>query len=212
MRIYCSSVSKLVTIPALIPNGETHAHVCLQLKFPCPSETPMTPYRTVFMERKKCFETITASAECTSKQMVNSSHTVSTFQPLPRPSVKAKPSDLVPWATFRLFTFFLTAGKHFMCSRSRIFLLTKSRLTSWATVDENSLGSAQCHFQFRTALAQSVYRLGYGLDDRGSRVRLPVRARNFSLHHSVKNGSGAHPASYPVRTRGSFLVGKVAGA
>jgi hypothetical protein len=30
-------------------------------------------------------------------------------------------------------------------------------------------------------------------------------AGNFSLHHSVQNGSGAHPASYPVSTRGCFL-------
>jgi hypothetical protein len=37
--------------------------------------------------------------------------------------------------------------------------------------------------------------LGYGLDDRGSRVRFPVGAGNFSLHHRVQNGSGTHPAS-----------------
>jgi hypothetical protein len=37
--------------------------------------------------------------------------------------------------------------------------------------------------------------LGYGLDDRGSRVRFPTGAGNFSLHHRVQNGSGAHPAS-----------------
>jgi hypothetical protein len=47
------------------------------------------------------------------------------------------------------------------------------------------------------------------LDDRGSRVRFPVGA--FSLHHSVQNGSGAHPASYPKDTRGSFPGGKAAG-
>jgi hypothetical protein len=46
--------------------------------------------------------------------------------------------------------------------------------------------------------------LGCGLDDRGSRVRFPARAGNLSLHHSVQNGSGAHPASYPMGTRGSF--------
>jgi hypothetical protein len=46
--------------------------------------------------------------------------------------------------------------------------------------------------------------LGYGLDDRGSRVRFPAGAWNFSLHHRVHNGSGAHPASYSVGTRGSF--------
>jgi hypothetical protein len=36
--------------------------------------------------------------------------------------------------------------------------------------------------------------LGYGLDDRGSRVRFPVGAGNFSLHHRVQNGSGAPPS------------------
>jgi hypothetical protein len=53
--------------------------------------------------------------------------------------------------------------------------------------------------------------LGYGLDDRGSRFRLPVGAGNFSLNHRDQNGSGAHPASYPMGTRGSFLGGKAAG-
>jgi hypothetical protein len=53
---------------------------------------------------------------------------------------------------------------------------------------------------------------GYGLDDRGSRVRFPAGAGNFSLHHRVQNGSGAHPASYPMSTRGSFPGGKVAEA
>jgi hypothetical protein len=54
--------------------------------------------------------------------------------------------------------------------------------------------------------------LGYGLDDRGSRVRFQAWAGNFSLHHRVPNGSGAHPASYPMGTRGSFLGGKAAEA
>jgi hypothetical protein len=47
--------------------------------------------------------------------------------------------------------------------------------------------------------------LGYGLDDRGSRVRFPAGAGNLSLHHRFQNGSGAHPASYPMSTRGSSL-------
>jgi hypothetical protein len=46
--------------------------------------------------------------------------------------------------------------------------------------------------------------LGYGLADRGSRVRFPAGAGNFSLHHNVQNGSGAHPSSYPMGNRGSF--------
>jgi hypothetical protein len=46
--------------------------------------------------------------------------------------------------------------------------------------------------------------LCYGVDDRDSRVRFPAGAGNFSLHHRVQNDSGAHPASYPMGTRGSF--------
>jgi hypothetical protein len=54
--------------------------------------------------------------------------------------------------------------------------------------------------------------LGYGLDDRGSRVRFPAGTGNFSLHDRVHNGSEAHPASYPMGTRVSFPGGKTAGA
>jgi hypothetical protein len=54
-----------------------------------------------------------------------------------------------------------------------------------------------CYFQF--------IMLGYVLDDRGPRVRLTAGAGNFSLHHRVQNGSGTHPASYPMGTRDSFL-------
>jgi hypothetical protein len=54
--------------------------------------------------------------------------------------------------------------------------------------------------------------LGYGLDDRGYRVRFPAEAGNFSLHHRVQNGPGARPASYPMGTGGSFPGGKAAGA
>jgi hypothetical protein len=50
-----------------------------------------------------------------------------------------------------------------------------------------------------------------GLDDRGSRVRFPAGAGNFSLHRNVQNGSGAHPASYSMGTRVSFPGVKAAG-
>jgi hypothetical protein len=73
--------------------------------------------------------------------------------------------------------------------------------------------------RFITALADDRGRdssvgiaLGYRLDDRDSRVRFPVGAENFSLHHRVQNGSGAHPASYPMGTRSSFPGDKAAGA
>jgi hypothetical protein len=54
--------------------------------------------------------------------------------------------------------------------------------------------------------------LSYGLDHRGSRVRFPAGAGNFSLHHCIQNGPGAHPASYPMSTRDSFPGSKAAGA
>jgi hypothetical protein len=49
---------------------------------------------------------------------------------------------------------------------------------------------------------------GYGLDGLGS---IPGSV-NFYLHHSVQTGSGAHPASYLVGTRGSFPRSKAAGS
>jgi hypothetical protein len=54
--------------------------------------------------------------------------------------------------------------------------------------------------------------LGYGLIDYDSRVRFPAGAGNFCLYHRVQNGSGAHPASYPMGTRGSFSGGRASGA
>jgi hypothetical protein len=36
-------------------------------------------------------------------------------------------------------------------------------------------------------------------------VRVPAGAGNFSLHDRVQTGSGAHPTSYPMGTRGSSL-------
>jgi hypothetical protein len=41
--------------------------------------------------------------------------------------------------------------------------------------------------------------------------RVPAGAGNFSPHHRVQNGSGTHPGSYPVGTRGSFPGVKLPG-
>jgi hypothetical protein len=54
--------------------------------------------------------------------------------------------------------------------------------------------------------------LGYGLDEWGSRIQFLVGAGYSSLHHHIQNSSGAHPASYPMSTRGSFPGGKAAGS
>jgi hypothetical protein len=43
---------------------------------------------------------------------------------------------------------------------------------------------------------------GYGLDDRGVGVLVPI-GQQFSLLHVVQTGSGAHPASYPMGTGNS---------
>jgi hypothetical protein len=50
------------------------------------------------------------------------------------------------------------------------------------------------------------------LDDRGSTVRFPTGAGNFSLHNRVQNGAGAQTASYLIGTRGSIPRGIAAGA
>jgi hypothetical protein len=68
-----------------------------------------------------------------------------------------------------------------------------------------------CIFVVLLCYAVSIA-LGYGLEDRGFGVRFPTGAGNFSLHHRVQNGSGVHPASYSVGTRGSFPGGKATGA
>jgi hypothetical protein len=47
---------------------------------------------------------------------------------------------------------------------------------------------------------------GYGLDEFESRWR-----QEFSRLHVVQTGFGAHPASYPMGTGGSFLGGKATG-
>jgi hypothetical protein len=50
--------------------------------------------------------------------------------------------------------------------------------------------------------------LGYELDGRGSSVRFPVGAGNYSLLHRVQNGSGAHLAPYPMGTEALSLETK----
>jgi hypothetical protein len=53
--------------------------------------------------------------------------------------------------------------------------------------------------------------LSYGLDYWGFRFDSGGGGGwEFSLYHRVQNGSGVHPATYPVGTRGSFPGGKMA--
>jgi hypothetical protein len=63
------------------------------------------------------------------------------------------------------------------------------------------------HVQIGIRIAQ---RYSAGLRVGWSGVRVPVGAGNF--HSRVQTFSGAYPASYPTGVRGSFPVGKAAGA
>jgi hypothetical protein len=47
----------------------------------------------------------------------------------------------------------------------------------------------------------------YGLDNRAIGVRAPVEAKDFSSSLFVQTGSGAHSASCPMGTGGSFSRG-----
>jgi hypothetical protein len=47
--------------------------------------------------------------------------------------------------------------------------------------------------------------MGYGQDGRAPN---PGSGKRFSLLHSVQIGSGAHPTSYAMGTRGSFTAVK----
>jgi hypothetical protein len=68
-------------------------------------------------------------------------------------------------------------------------------------------------FRFHSSLHSSRRSSGsivsdYGLDDRAIEVRSPTGAEDSSSSPCVQNGSGAHPASYPMGTGGSFPGGK----
>jgi hypothetical protein len=58
-------------------------------------------------------------------------------------------------------------------------------------------------------IAQSVYRLGYGLDDQGIRVKFLAGLRDF-LFSRIQTDSGAHTVTHPVGAGGLFPRGKQA--
>jgi hypothetical protein len=67
------------------------------------------------------------------------------------------------------------------------------------------------HDLFPQAVGTKELLLHY-VHPRGSRVRFPAGAGNFSLLHRVQTDSGAHPASYPMDTESSSPGVKAAGA
>jgi hypothetical protein len=67
------------------------------------------------------------------------------------------------------------------------------------------------HFLFVHNVGEVCIARGYALNGRGIGVRFPAGVIDFSLIHIVQTGSGAHPPSYPVGTKGPSLYGKAAG-
>jgi hypothetical protein len=65
-----------------------------------------------------------------------------------------------------------------------------------------------CQFSEVHSTYRSRHSSGLGALCSGVRVR--AEAGNFSLQHRVQTGSGAHPASYLMGTKGSFPGGKAA--
>jgi hypothetical protein len=98
-----------------------------------------------------------------------------------------------------LCTFYTSKGKGFLNFASRV-----SHCVPWRH-------ESHCnkHYVKRSKSRDSSVgiALGYGLNDRGSRVRFAVGAGNFSLYHRFQNCSCAHPDFYPVGTRSSFPGG-----
>jgi hypothetical protein len=68
------------------------------------------------------------------------------------------------------------------------------------------MGAAVAYF----SVAQSLQRVGYGLDDRGIAALFLAKASNVSLLHIVQTGSGACPNSCTMGTKGLFRVGNAA--
>jgi hypothetical protein len=116
--------------------------------------------------------------------------------------------------------------RNLYCSTLRLFSFQQNRLCSRSECD---IISPQCWMSRRnrkiiTTVKDRLYlskkgrsqnisasiETGYGLDYRGVGVRVPVR-QEFSLLHVVQTGSGVHPTSYTMGTKGTFPGGKAAG-
>jgi hypothetical protein len=115
--------------------------------------------------------------------------------------------NILEWSLYSTFHFMLFTS--LFCEMSNTSRLTSCLFLSFIN-ESYFVTHTHTHTHTHTYLHGYIVVLGYGLDDRGSRARFPAGAGNFSLHR-VQNGSVAHPASYPMGTRGSFPGGKAAG-
>jgi len=67
-------------------------------------------------------------------------------------------------------------------------------------LDWSSSGS--CIFVSFCGDERRVSVIHFGLRAGWSGVQVPTRAGNFTVQHRIQTGSGAHPATYPMGTRG----------
>jgi hypothetical protein len=69
-----------------------------------------------------------------------------------------------------------------------------------------------CKIYFSMIRTGTAQLYSSGLRDEWPVVLVPAGSANFSLYHCFQTGSGAHPASYPMNTRGSSPDDKAAWA
>jgi hypothetical protein len=81
-----------------------------------------------------------------------------------------------------------------------------SRISTSLPKNERQLRKKISFYMSRGSSSSKVS--DYGLDDRAIEVRSPTGEEDFSSSPCVQTGSGAHPASYPMGTGGSFPGGK----
>jgi hypothetical protein len=76
------------------------------------------------------------------------------------------------------------------------------RLTNRVVYSVNLTSTADMvHYDLSSEDSSVGISTDYGLDGRGSILSM---SKDCSLFHSVQSCSGAHPASYPMGTEGSF--------
>jgi ribosomal protein S30 len=95
------------------------------------------------------------------------------------------------------------------CTRNPLSLIRKPLLLSRPPAPCVTYIHTYIHTYIRSRDSSVVWRWATGWMIGGSN---PGRRWEFSLHHRVQTGSGAHPASYPMCTTDSSPGGKAAGA
>jgi hypothetical protein len=121
-------------------------------------------------------------------------------------------SHSVKWLSNRLDdeTSIRGRGMHFVSSSSRRYRSEVHLASYQMDAKFKNAWSYTYTSPFITAWAGIAQCYSAGLRAWWSDVRVPVGARNFPPHHRIQTGYGAHPASYPMGSTGSFLGDKAA--